>query len=130
MISHITSACDGAWQDLIQASNDALNVFQYPTIFPADPFAMWSSFIPLIYCVVVIALLWQAFFVIRRGFLFERGQKLERLELQGNRSDRTGRLTIHPELLDQEGRITEEELLTVRFSGDIDPPHSAETSAE
>ena len=26
--------------------------------------------------------------------------------------------------------LTEEELLTVRFSGDIDPPKSAETSAE
>ncbi len=53
------------------------------------------------------------------------GSKAKQLE-----EDRTGRLTIHPELLDQEGRITDEELLTVRFSEDIDPPHSAETSAE
>ena len=44
--------------------------------------------------------------------------------------DRTGLLTIHPELLDQDGRITDEDLLTVRFSGDTDPPQSAETSAE
>ena len=44
--------------------------------------------------------------------------------------DRTGRLTIHPELLDQEGRITNEELLTVRFSEDNDQPYSTETSAE
>ena len=47
-----------------------------------------------------------------------------------SKGDRTGKLTIHPELLDQEGQITNEELLTVRFSEDIDPPRSAETSAE
>ncbi|KGF98866.1 hypothetical protein EU96_0174 [Prochlorococcus marinus str. MIT 9302] len=29
--------------------------------------------------------------------------------------------TIHPELLDKSGNITEEELLTVRFSNDNDP---------
>ena len=28
--------------------------------------------------------------------------------------------TIHPELLDQSGNITQEELLTVRFSNDTD----------
>jgi hypothetical protein len=36
--------------------------------------------------------------------------------------DRTGRITIHPELLDAEGRLTEEDLLTVRFSGDNESP--------
>ena len=30
--------------------------------------------------------------------------------------------TIHPELLDKSGNITEEELLTVRFSNDNDSP--------
>ncbi|KGG05800.1 hypothetical protein EU99_0181 [Prochlorococcus marinus str. MIT 9321] len=30
------------------------------------------------------------------------------------------RYTIHPELLDKSGNITEEELLTVRFSNDND----------
>ena len=34
------------------------------------------------------------------------------------RSDRTGKVTIHPELLDGDGRLTEEDLLTVRFSGE------------
>ena len=29
--------------------------------------------------------------------------------------------TIHPELLDKSGNITDEELLTVRFSNDNDP---------
>ena len=36
--------------------------------------------------------------------------------------DRTGRVTVHPELLDSEGRITEEALLTVRFGGDDEAP--------
>ena len=35
--------------------------------------------------------------------------------------DRTGKVTVHPELLDQDGRLTEEDLLTVRFSGDQEP---------
>ncbi|HJL68789.1 MAG TPA: DUF2973 domain-containing protein, partial [Prochlorococcaceae cyanobacterium Gl_MAG_24] len=47
-----------------------------------------------------------------------------------SKGDRTGLVTVHPELLDQEGRITDEELLTVRFSGDNEPPQSAETPAE
>ena len=32
----------------------------------------------------------------------------------------TKKYTIHPELLDKSGNITEEELLTVRFSNDND----------
>jgi hypothetical protein len=31
-------------------------------------------------------------------------------------------LTIHPELLDAEGQLTREDLLTVRFSGDNEQP--------
>ena len=30
------------------------------------------------------------------------------------------RLDIHPELLDSDGQLTQEDLLTVRFSGDDD----------
>jgi len=37
----------------------------------------------------------------------------------GNRS---GKVTIHPELLDADGQITREELLTVRFSDDSGEP--------
>jgi len=37
-------------------------------------------------------------------------------------TDRTGRLTIHPELLDADGQLTDEDLLTVRFSGDNEQP--------
>jgi hypothetical protein len=36
--------------------------------------------------------------------------------------DRTGRITVHPELLDAEGQLTREDLLTVRFSGDNEQP--------
>ncbi len=66
------------------------------------------------------------------GRVFWPDQRLSNSSSQRSNSkgDRTGRLTIHPELLDQDGRITDEELLTVRFSGDVDPPKSAETSAE
>ena len=91
---------------------------------------MLSSLFPLLYGICVIILLWQAFRVMGKGF--SAAQEPSNLVAQPNQTkgDRTGRLTIHPELLDQEGRITDEELLTVRFSGDIDPPQSAETSAE
>ena len=44
--------------------------------------------------------------------------------------DRTGLVTIHPELLNREGRITDEDLLTVRFSKDNDPPKSFEKPSE
>jgi hypothetical protein len=36
--------------------------------------------------------------------------------------DRTGRVTIHPELLDADGQLTRDDLLTVRFSGDNEQP--------
>ncbi len=91
---------------------------------------MLSSALPFIYFLVLLLLLWQAFRVMRIGSF--PGQKMISAKPRGLRSadDRTGRLTVHPELLDQEGRITDEELLTVRFSTDFDPPQSAETSAE
>ena len=46
------------------------------------------------------------------------------------KKDRTGQFTIHPELLDEEGNITDEDLLTVRFSNDLDPPKQTESSSE
>ncbi len=88
---------------------------------------MMSSLFPIFYGIAVLVLLWQAFGFIRKAWssFGSAGSPIS-----DQNTDRTGRLTIHPELLDQEGKITEEELLTVRFSGDVDPPHSAETSAE
>ncbi len=93
---------------------------------------MLSSLLPLLYCFVVLFLLWRAFRFIGVGFSAAKGG-VSTSELKDNHQneDRTGQLTIHPELLDQDGRITNEKLLTVRFSKDIDqPPQSAETSAE
>ena len=91
---------------------------------------MLSSLFPFIYGLVVIVLLWQAFRVMGRGFLADTAAQ-SRLGTQNtSKDDRTGRVTIHPELLDQEGRITNEELLTVRFSGESDTPNSSESSAE
>lgn len=83
-----------------------------------------------LYGAVVLLLLWQAFRVMSRGFWADQGLERSSVKMKNSKGDRTGRLTIHPELLDQDGRITDEELLTVRFSEDIDPPKSAETSAE
>ncbi|MFN7678193.1 MAG: DUF2973 domain-containing protein [Cyanobacteriota bacterium] len=36
--------------------------------------------------------------------------------------NRLGKITIHPELLDADGQITREDLLTVRFSDDSGEP--------
>ena len=84
-----------------------------------------------LYGVAVLLLLWQAFRVMGRVFWADSAGSSNSSPQRNNaKGDRTGRLTIHPELLDQDGRITDEELLTVRFSGDIDPPQSAETSAD
>ncbi len=91
---------------------------------------MLSYLFPIFYIVAVIILLWQAFRVMGKGFLDDKSVPSGDSKPNKLKGDRTGRLTIHPELLDQEGRITDEELLTVRFSGEIDPPKSAETSSE
>ena len=80
---------------------------------------MHNSLFPLLYGVIFIALLWQAFQVMSKGFRAASGSVSEP-------KDRTGRVTVHPELLDNEGKITEEALLTVRFSGEDEPP-SAES---
>ena len=75
---------------------------------------MLSSLFPLIYGLVFLALLWQAFRVMGRGF----SAAMRSPETTEPPSDRTGKVTIHPELLDVDGRLTEEDLLTVRFSGE------------
>jgi len=71
---------------------------------------------PLLYGACFVFLLWQAFRVMGQGY---------RAVPPANRGtspdDRTGRLTIHPELLDGDGQLTREDLLTVRFDGDSAP---------
>ena len=88
---------------------------------------MLSSIFPFLYAFVLIALLWQAFRVMLRGF--SAANSLDRSDKPIKR-DRTGQFTIHPELLDEEGNITDEDLLTVRFSNDLDPPKQTESSSE
>ncbi|WP_353292741.1 DUF2973 domain-containing protein [Synechococcus sp. M16CYN] len=68
---------------------------------------MLSALFPLIYGIILMALLWQAFRVMGKGF-----------RAVSEPTDRTGRITVHPELLDSDGQITREDLLTIRFSGD------------
>jgi hypothetical protein len=82
-----------------------------------------AQLFPLLYGVCFLVLLWQAFRVMSRGFRAASGpvdrSRLATAPAAGD--DRTGRLTIHPELLDAQGQLTQEDLLTVRFSGDNEP---------
>ena len=77
---------------------------------------------PFLYFSIVILLLWQALRVMSRGIASIN--KLDRTKDKQSK-DRTGLLTVHPELLNQKGEITDEDLLTVRFSNDLDPPKSS-----
>jgi hypothetical protein len=84
-----------------------------------------SELFPLLYGACFLVLLWQAFRVMGQGF-----RAVPRPGDPGtvassplpDQDDRTGRLTIHPELLDADGQLTQEDLLTVRFSGDNEKP--------
>jgi hypothetical protein len=91
--------------------------------------ALLSQLLPLLYGACFLALLWQAFKVMGQGFRAiprpgdrdAAGSRAETSQPQAG-NDRTGRLTIHPELLDADGQLTQEDLLTVRFSGDNEQP--------
>ena len=81
-----------------------------------------SDLFPFLYAACFLLLLWQAFRVMGQGFRAiprpgDPGAPGSRVESVGN-GDRTGRITIHPELLDSDGQLTREDLLTVRFSSD------------
>ena len=84
---------------------------------------MLGSLFPLLYGALFVALLWQAFRVMSKGFRAASGPIIS--DPSNAPGDRTGQVTIHPELLDSEGRITEEDLLTVRFGGDDDDVSTA-----
>ena len=72
--------------------------------------------IPIIYSAALTYLVWKAFKVMSNGWSIPQTEK------KGFTSSnfRQKKYTIHPELLDKSGNITEEELLTVRFSNDND----------
>lgn len=79
-----------------------------------------AELFPLLYGICFLVLLWQAFRVMGRGF--RAMQRPEGLANSKPQENRLGKLTIHPELLDADGKITQEELLTVRFSDDNGEP--------
>ena len=71
---------------------------------------------PIIYSAALTYLVWKAFKVMSNGWSISDTEKK-----QSNKSNfQQNKYTIHPELLDKSGNITQEELLTVRFSNDND----------
>jgi hypothetical protein len=82
---------------------------------------------PFLYALSFLLLIWQAFRVMGQGFRAARsdGKGGTAAEAGVGTSDRTGQLTVHPELLDADGQLTREDLLTVRFSGDNEQPASS-----
>lgn len=85
--------------------------------------ALTSQIFPLIYGACFLLLLWQAFRVMGQGFKAVP-RPGDRVNPPIHEGDRTGRLTIHPELLDDQGQLTQEDLLTVRFGSEGDQPAS------
>ena len=71
---------------------------------------------PIIYSAALTYLVWKAYKVMSNGW----GISNYKNKRYSNSSFEQKKYTIHPELLDKSGNITEEELLTVRFSNDND----------
>ena len=75
-----------------------------------------SILFPIIYSAALTYLVWKAFKVMSNGWNLS-GTENKRFSTSNLKQKK---YTIHPELLDKSGNITEEELLTVRFSNDND----------
>ena len=71
---------------------------------------------PILYSAALTYLVWKAFKVMSNGWGISDTEK----KRFNNPNFQQKKFTIHPELLDKSGNITEEELLTVRFSNDND----------
>ena len=71
---------------------------------------------PIIYSAALAYLVWKAFKVMSNGWGITGTEK----KRFNNTIFQQKKYTIHPELLDKSGNITEEELLTVRFANDND----------
>ena len=71
---------------------------------------------PIIYSAALTYLVWKAFKVMSNGWAIPDTEK----KPFNTSNFKQKKYTIHPELLDKSGNITEEELLTVRFSNDND----------
>ena len=92
---------------------------------------MLSNSLPFFYGLSAFVLLFLAARIMLNGFV--SGQtpfKTQNLFSKKKSDDRTGLVTVHPELLDKDGSITDEDLLTVRFSKDTDHPQSTEKPSE
>ena len=72
-----------------------------------DP--MLTFLFPIVFTAAFAFLLVQAFRMMTLGFSTNGSRSISK------RQDRTGLLTTHPELLDQNGDITSEDLLVVKF---------------
>ena len=71
---------------------------------------------PIIYSAALTYLVWKAFKIMSNGWGISETAK----KPFSTSNFKQKQYTIHPELLDKSGNITEEELLTVRFSNDND----------
>ena len=71
---------------------------------------------PILYSAALTYLVWKAFKIMSKGWGISGTEKKH--FYKPNLTQK--KYTIHPELLDKSGNITEEELLTVRFSNDND----------
>ena len=70
---------------------------------------MLTFLFPIVFTAAFVFLLVQAFRMMALGFSTNESRSISK------RQDRTGLLTTHPELLDQNGDITTEDLLVVKF---------------
>ena len=75
-----------------------------------------SILFPIIYSAALTYLVWKAFRVMSNGWAISSSKNRN----YNNPNSTQKKFTIHPELLDKSGNITDEELLTVRFSNDND----------
>ena len=91
---------------------------------------MLSILLPLIYGLSVFILLIIAARIMLNGFFSAQSSKTQNSFSKKRRDDRTGLVTVHPELLNEDGCITDEDLLTVRFSKDTDHPQSSEKPSD
>ena len=91
---------------------------------------MLSNFLPFLYGVTVFVLLILAARIMLNGFFLGQSSQTQNSISKKKSDDRTGLVTIHPELLNKDGCITDEDLLTVRFSKDTDHPQSSEKPSD
>ena len=92
---------------------------------------MLSNFLPFVYGLSVFILLILAARIMLNGFFSGQATfKTQNSFANQKNDDRTGLVTVHPELLNKDGCITDEDLLTVRFSKDTDHPQSSEKPFE